>query len=86
MKKGMIVIILLTMLSVFWYGSRLAKNDYTYDEGYLTAVEDAKICEEEKFLNNELKEAVIIPSKLVQDEVPVEEVVVKQQPIVQQVV
>lgn len=33
-----------------------------------------------------IKEAVIIPSKLVQDEVPVEEVVVEQQPIVQQVV
>lgn len=53
MKKGYLIIIILAVVCFGWYGSRLAKNDYTYDNGYLAAVEDAKNCEAE-----EIKELV----------------------------
>lgn len=48
MKKTYLLIAALAIVCLGWYGSRLGRDSYVYDEAYLEAVEDSKICEEEE--------------------------------------
>lgn len=48
MKKSYLLIAALAIVCLGWYGSRLGRDNYVYDDAYLQAVEDAKICEAEE--------------------------------------